>query len=193
MSTMTPTRIQFPVETELERQITQHPEWLNGIDYGRPRSGHPEGAVKYHIVDVLLNIDRFYIDSGDRTALRFIALVHDTFKYQVDISRPRCGENHHGMIARRFAEEFTSNKAVLDVIELHDEAYNAWQCGNRDGRWDKASRRALALIDRLGTNINLYLAFYRCDNATNGKNQQSWDWFEQFVRDFTSCRREQSS
>lgn len=187
MSTMTPTQFPFQLETDLEHQITQHPDWLEGIEYGRPRRGHPEGAVKNHIADVLLNVDRFFIDSPARRRLRFIALVHDTFKYRVDTSRPRCGENHHAMIARRFAESFISDEAVLDVIELHDEAYNAWQCGNRDGRWDKASRRALALVDRLGDSIWFYLAFYRCDNATVGKDQSCYDWFEQFVRDFSKA------
>lgn len=185
MITITPTALPFQLETELEHQITQHPEWLDGIEYGRPRRGHPEGAVKYHIADVLLNVDRFYIDSPHRSSLRLIALIHDTLKYRVEPNRPRCGENHHGMIARRFAESLISDPIVLDVIELHDEAYNAWQCGNRDGRWDKASRRALALLDRLGDNVDLYLAFFRCDSAISGKDQNSYDWFEQFVRDFS--------
>ncbi len=183
MSTITQNHLPFQLECELEHQITQHPEFLEGAEFGRPRRGHPEGAVKYHIADVLRNVDQFFIDSSDRAALRLIALLHDTFKYQVDPDRPCCGDNHHGMMARRFAELFISDQSVLDVTELHDEAYNAWQCGNRDGRWDKASRRALALLDRVGTNIDLYLEFYRCDNATEGKNQNCFDWFEQFVRD----------
>ena len=185
MSTMTPTQLSFQLETELEHEITQHPEWREGIEYGRHRRGHPEGAVKSHIADVLLNVDRFFIDSPQRATLRLIALIHDTLKFRVDADRPRSGENHHAMIARRFAESFISDPAVLDVIELHDEAYNAWQCGNRDGRWDKASRRALALLDRLGDSIGLYLAFYRCDNATTGKDQNCYDWFEQFAWDFS--------
>ena len=86
------------------------------------------------------------------------------------------------MIARRFAEPLIDDDVVLDVIELHDEAYNAWQCGNRDGRWDKAERRALALVERMGENIALYLAFYRCDNSTEGKLQDCFEWFDDFVK-----------
>ncbi len=182
MSTMTQTELPFLLETALEHQISEHPDWLEGIEYGRPRRGHPEGAVKYHIADVLRNVDQFFIDSPHRATLRLIALVHDSFKFQVDRSLPRIGDNHHAMIARRFAEQFISDGAILDVIELHDEAFNAWQCGNRDGRWDKSSRRALALVDRLGGQTDLYLAFYRCDNATTGKDQNCYDWFEYFVQ-----------
>jgi hypothetical protein len=31
------------------------------------------------------------------------------------------GENHHAMIARRFAERYVDDPKLLDVIELHDE------------------------------------------------------------------------
>jgi len=81
------------------------------------------------------------------------------------------------MIARRFAERIIDDDAVLDVIELHDEAFNAWQCGNRDGRWERAGQRAEALRERLGGNADLYLAFYRCDNSTAGKQQDCFEWF----------------
>jgi hypothetical protein len=41
--------------------------------------------------------------------LRIIAIIHDTFKYKVDRSKPKEGENHHGMLARRFAEKFITS------------------------------------------------------------------------------------
>jgi len=193
MTTMTHTRLPFQLENELENRITAHPSWLKGIDHGQRRSGHPEGAVKFHIADVLFNVDRFYIDSPDRGRLRLIALVHDTFRYQTDSDRSHCGDNHHALIARRFAGLFISNCAILDVIELHDEAYNAWQCGNRDGRWDIVSRRAIALLDRLGSHLDLYLAFYRCDNATIGKEQNCYEWFEQFAMSLSSPSLDESA
>lgn len=168
----------FELETELERRIVSDKSWREGVEWGSPRPGHPEGAVKFHIADVLWNVDRFYGDSPDRAALRLIALVHDTFKHQVDARRPATGENHHGMRARRFAERFLDDRRVLDVIELHDEAYNSWQNGNRDAQWDKAERRIQRLLDRLGENVGLYLAFFRCDNVTGDKSPASFEWFQ---------------
>lgn len=129
---------------------------------------------------MLRNVDEFYGERPMREQLRLIALIHDTFKYQVDLDRPRAGENHHAMLARRFAERYISNEAVLDVIELHDEAYNAWQKGNREGKWGRARERAAALVGRLGDNLLLYLAFYHCDNATAGKDQHCLQWFREF-------------
>lgn len=169
------------LETELERRIAADPEWRAGLEYGRPRPGHPEGAVVCHIAEVLANVDRFYGDSPLRERLRLIALIHDNFKYRVEPARPRSGENHHAAIARRFSERYISDPCVLAVIELHDEAYNAWQKGHRNGDWSRAEERARALLQRLGGELELYLAFYACDNATGDKSQEPLEWFRKIA------------
>ena len=171
----------FTLIDDREHRIASDPEFLAGLEYGRPRPGHPEGAVKWHIADVLANFDRWYRDTPHYSALRLIALVHDTFKYQVDRSRPKSGANHHGAYARKFAERYVDDAATLDVIELHDEAYNAFQQGRRRGDWDGAEQRARRLIVRLREALPLYLAFYRCDNETGDKSQASREWFETLV------------
>jgi hypothetical protein len=173
----------FELENQLERRIADDPAWREGVAWGRPRPGHPEGAIRAHIADVLENVDRFYGDSPLRGALRLIALVHDSFKHQVDLDRPRSAENHHAMRARRFAERYIDAPAVLEVIELHDEAFNAWQLGNRDGKWDKARARAERLIQRLGDALPLFLAFYRCDNTTGDKQPDCLEWFRVLCSD----------
>lgn len=167
------------LETELERRIAREPRWQLGLHWGRPRPGHPEGSIRLHILAVLANVDAFFSDSPLRPQLRLITLVHDSFKHEVDPDKSRSGENHHGMIARRFAEPLIDDPSVLDVIELHDEAYNAWQKGARDKRWDRAVDRSAALFERLGSTLNLYVAFYRCDNAVLGKSPDCYDWFQQ--------------
>jgi hypothetical protein len=50
-----------------------------------------------HIEEVLANVDLVALDESDRQRLRFVALVHDTFKHRVDRDQPRVGENHHAM------------------------------------------------------------------------------------------------
>jgi hypothetical protein len=71
---------------------------------------------------------------------------------------------------------------ILDVIELHDEAYNAWTRGHRSGKWDAAAARARRLVARLGDGVGLYERFYRADNQTGSKDQAPLRWFEQFTR-----------
>jgi hypothetical protein len=173
----------FVAETELERAICADPGWREGAEWGEPRPGHPEGAVKHHISEVLANVDGYTTGPRQRARLRVVALTHDTFKHLVDIKQPRTGENHHGMIARRFTERFvTDDEGMLAIIELHDEAFNSYSKGARDGSWPKAEARAQRLLDRLGPELDDYLVFFRCDNETGSKAPDSLVWFEEFAR-----------
>lgn len=176
----------FALETDLERAIASDAEWQEGARWGRPRRGHPEGAVAAHVAEVLANVDRQALDEEDRRRLRLIALVHDTFKHRVDRRRPRSGDNHHGRIARRFAERYLDDAELLEIVELHDEAYNAWRKGARTGNWEAAEERARRLIDRLGPSLPLYCRFYRADNATGSKSREPVEWFERLGRDGTA-------
>jgi hypothetical protein len=169
-------------ETDLEARIIGDPEWVDGAAWGAARPGHPEGSVVLHIVDVLANIESIALGADDRARLRLVALTHDTFKYQVDPARPRTGDNHHAVLARKFAARYITDDEILEVIELHDEAYNAWVNGERGGRWDAAEERAQRLLDRLGPGTPLYLRFYRADNATGSKDQASLAWFARLVK-----------
>lgn len=166
-------------ENGIEGAIASHVDFIEGCSYGKPRSGHPEGKVIYHIKEVLDNIDKFYGDDEDRNDLRFIALVHDTFKHRVDKNQPKVGDNHHGAIASKFARKFRDDFRLIRIIELHDEAYNSWRKGSRRGDWYGAERRAKKLIDELNLldGLDLYVKFYHCDNATGDKEQENYEWF----------------
>src|SRR4029077_679824 len=91
------------------------------------------------------------------------------------------GENHHAMIARRFAQRYIDDPEILEVIELHDEAFNAWVKGERGGKWDAAEARAQRLLQRLEGSANFYLRFYRADNQTGSKSQEPLQWFERIM------------
>lgn len=166
-------------ENGIETAIVSDVDFIEGASYGKPRSGHPEGAVIYHVKEVLENIDKFYGDDDDREDLRFIALVHDTFKHKVNHKKPKVGDNHHGTIARIFAQKFRHDHKLLTIIEKHDEAYNSWQKGGRRGDWYGAEKRAKVLIDDLlmTGGLGLYIKFYKCDNLTGDKEQDNYDWF----------------
>lgn len=164
-------------ENALERQILADNELIEGLQWGKPRPGHPEGKVIYHVNEVLKNVNRVTKNQDYRAKLRLIAIIHDTFKHKVDTSKPRFGENHHAMIARRFAEKYITDPIILDIIELHDEAYNAWQTAIRRGRPYDGEARALRLAKRLGRNLDLYMKFYICDTYTGDKEDDSLQWF----------------
>lgn len=177
-----PTQLPFDLETALEHQIAADPAWRFGIHWGQPRPGHPEGQVVFHIRDVLQNIDTFYGRHQDRSRLRLIALVHDTFKYKK--AETPVGEKirPHGFWAREFTEHYLLDQGVLAVIEQHDDAYKAYRLLDRDPNDETAVSNAQMLIARLGTHLDLYLHFYYCDNRTGDKSVQSYEWFLAVVR-----------
>jgi len=171
-------------ENGIEVAICNTSEFIEGINYGKPRPGHKEGQVIYHIEEVLGNIDKFYADDEDRSDLRLIAILHDTFKHKVDHTKPKAGDNHHGAFANKFASKYCHNSKVLAIIKTHDDAYNAWSAGGRRGDWYKAERRANNLIEFLEDIdcLDLYLKFYRCDNATGNKSQDNYEWFIDLIK-----------
>ena len=171
----------FSLETDLERAIAADPAWQQGVIWGKPRYGHLEGAVQFHIADVLANIDRQQPSSEDRAKLRLIALMHDTFKYRVNEFKPKMGNNHHAHIARLFAEKYIHDPVILDIIELHDEAYNSWRLGAYKSRWQHAEERVNNLLNRLGASLPLYVRFFLADSQTESKDQAPVEWFIQLL------------
>jgi sirohydrochlorin cobaltochelatase len=168
----------FPLETELEARICADLRWLKGANWGKPRPGHMEGKVMYHIRDVLKNVELFATSPEERRSLRLIALVHDTFKYQVDNALPRIPTNDHAVLGRRFGEEYITDSAILSVLEFHDEAYHCWRYGDWRSDWAAAEEGLDRLIQRFGEALPLYVRFYRCDNHTASKNPAPLVWFE---------------
>lgn len=168
-------------ESEAEAALLKDPAFQQGLLWGEPRFGHPEGEVYKHILEVLGNIDRLEISPADRRRLRLIALVHDTFKHLEARGIPRDWSQHHGMLARHYVAKFTSEKAVLDIVELHDEAFYAWRCIFIYQLPKEGQFRLQRLLDRLGENIQLYYLFFKCDTETGDKIQAPLRWFEYVV------------
>jgi len=168
-------------ETSLENQLLQDTDFLAGLFWGVPRFGHPEGEIYKHIKEVLQNIDCLDISAEDRKRLRIIAFVHDTFKYLEDKRRPRDWSKHHSIYARKFTERYTNDQILLDIIELHDEAYYSWRLQFLQKDIPSGTLRLNALLDRLGPSIQLYYLFFKCDTQTGDKNQAPLQWFESKV------------
>jgi hypothetical protein len=171
----------FSLESALEHEIAADPAWQQGVAWGKPRAGHLEGAVKYHIADILKNIERLQVDSEERCKLRLIALIHDSFKYSVDETRSRTGNNHHARIARHFAERYIADAGILLIIETHDEAYTIWRYSVHRGHGQRAEELADYLLQRLGSHLSLYVHFFYADSNTESKNPAPVIWFERFL------------
>ncbi len=169
-------------ETALERHLLTMAEFRHGLLWGEPRFGHPEGKVALHVREVLDNIDFIpHLSMPQREQLRLVAFAHDTFKYAEDRSRPRDWQKHHGLLARRYMESFTTDPVILDVIELHDDAYYAWLSMRHDD-WPESQKKSLdGLFARAGYCLQLYYLFFKCDTQTGDKTQAPLKWFERTV------------
>ena len=173
----------FELESELERAIAAEPDWQEGVEWGTARLGHPEGAVKHHIADVLANVDREATSPDERRRLRLAALVHDSFKYRAPEGSARVGSpEHHGSLAAEFLKGFVDDDELVEVVRWHDEAFAAWLGLVKRGDRRRAERRARELVKRLGPALPLFQRFFRADNATEGKSPDSVEWFESFAR-----------
>jgi hypothetical protein len=165
----------FTPETELERAVVADPVLQEGLAWGKPRRGHPEGTVGAHVADLLATIERWGETGKRREELRFLALVHDALKHRVQQWRPKTGENHHAMRARRFAERYVDDERLLATIELHDRPYNLWRKERRRGRPDEHAFNEM--VDRI-PDIDLFLRFVELDGSTEGKNHEPLRWLK---------------
>ena len=166
----------FEPETELARRLAADSDRREGLAWGEPREGHPEGSVGAHVADLLRTLDDWGDSGHRREELRFLALVHDAMKGRVQHWRPRRGENHHAMRARRFAEAYTSDERVLATVELHDRPYSIWKRMRRTGRrQDEQIEQMLSRIpDR-----SLFMRFVELDGSTKGKDPEPIEWLRE--------------
>lgn len=158
----------------LEQRLAADPVMVEGLAWGKPRRGHPEGTIGAHVAHLLERIDEWGEKGIRRSELRFMALVHDTLKGSVKEWLPRTGENHHAMRARRFAENFTSDERLLATLELHDRPYAIWKRKRRTG---EDQREAVdEMIERV-PDLELFLRFMEVDGSTEGKDPEPIRWF----------------
>jgi hypothetical protein len=163
----------FEPEGDLEAAVSRDPDLLEGLAWGKPRESHPEGAIGNHVADLLKEIDARGETGQRRAYLRFIALVHDSFKGDVRWWLPKNGANHHAMRARRFAERHTGDERLLTAIELHDRPYQIWKKMKRKGELDEdALDEVLARVP----DHELFMRFIEIDGAGEAKDQEPIRW-----------------
>lgn len=170
-------------ESALERRLLKHPDFRQGLLWGEPRFGHPEGKVAIHVREVLDNIDLIpALADEPRRQLRLVAIAHDAFKFREDRSHPRDWSKHHGRLARQFVTSYTSDPVVLDVIETHDDAYYAWLGTKHEAFLRDNPHKSLdQLLRRVEYCLQLFYLFFKCDTQTGDKTQASLKWFEREV------------
>lgn len=175
-------------ETDLERLILTMPEIIEGLMWGVPRFGHPEGKVVYHVREIYDNIDNLSPapTPENRIKLRIITLLHDTFKFREDKSIPRDYTKYHALLARKFAEanipEITDLN-ILNIIEQHDEAYYCWRLHTSLNNQSLSDEKLNILLDKIKDCPDMYFTFFLCDTSTGDKTQAPLKWYRKTVLD----------
>ena len=169
----------FVPESETERALAEDPVLRAGWAWGRPREGHPEGAVGVHVGHMLRELDGWNEAPGRRSELRFLALVHDALKHEVRDWLPKTGENHHAMRARRHGERYTGDERLLSTLELHDRPYALWR---RLQRTDALAERGFDRMLERVADPPLFLCFVELDGSTEGKNREPVRWLGEALR-----------
>lgn len=162
--------------------IKADPRYQKNIEYGRPRDGHPEGKIKFHIADLETNLEILAernISKDDYWKLKFIIHVHDLFKAEAQIGKPTLHPKNHASLAREYASQFTNDADLLNTIQFHDENYKLWREYIQTGSYDKEQFQRL--LDAV-KNWDLFLMFAIIDGCTEGKDLAKLSWFIDEVR-----------
>jgi len=172
-------------ENKEEADLLAIPEVQEGLRWGLPRYGHPEGEVFKHVREVFDNIDRVNLSSDDRSFLRMIALIHDTFKYKEPKGSPRDWSKHHSVLAGQFMEKRKADASMIKIISWHDEAYYIWRMIYPYQQPVQGQIRLDKLLSLLQGDLQLYYIFFKCDTCTGDKNSAPLKWFEMAAEDIS--------
>jgi hypothetical protein len=165
-------------------QITSDPRYRKNIEYGEPRSGHPEGKVKYHIAELEESLEKLAargISEQQYWKLKFLIHVHDTFKADAIPDSPILSPNSHASLARKFASEFVDDADLLNMVQFHDENYALWKQFESTGSYDVP--RFETLLQTI-QDWDLFLMFLVIDGNVQGKDPRKTGWFINEVRKY---------
>ena len=173
--------------------ILDDPLYVENIQYGKPRKGHPEGSVSAHIQELLNNLDKLDnkvdISMDDYYKLEFLVHVHDTFKGAAEKGVPITHPKSHASLARGFASFYTQDDDLLNMIQYHDEGFAIWRKVVIEGK--PLPARFFNLI-KLIKDWDLFLTFNIIDACTDGKDREVIEWFIDTVKEHVETKVDSS-
>jgi hypothetical protein len=155
--------------------IKRDPRYQKNLDWGEPRSGHPEGSIRAHIADLEENLARLRDKLSDVDYWKLMLLIHthDTLKPDAELNIPIIHPRSHSSLARAFLAQYCSDPDLQAIVQFHDEPYALWRQLKHRGKYDRGRMEALLQNIR---DWNLYLAFIIIDGCTAGKGREPLYW-----------------
>jgi hypothetical protein len=167
---------------EIFQRVIVDARYLQNLDWGEPRPGHPEGTVRAHIAEIEPNLERLkpQLSESEYWKLKLLIHTHDSFKAaakeNVAISDPAS----HASLARSFLAEFCGDADLLAMVQYHDEPFALWRQFTSKGSYNK--QRFENLLGQI-RDWDLFLAFNIIDGCTPGKEREPLHWFFKEVAD----------
>ncbi len=160
--------------------IVQDSRYQKNLDWGQPRSGHPEGTVRAHIAELERNLEsiRGRLSETDFWRIKLLIHTHDTFKAEAKAGVAITNPQSHASIARGFLAEYCDEADLLAIVQYHDEPYALWRQSSAKGQFNVA--RLASLVQTI-QDWNLFLAFLIVDGCTAGKSHEPLRWFFQEI------------
>jgi len=177
---------------DIVEKIITDPRYQKNIEYGEPRSGHPEGKVKYHIAELEENLEKLASHGTSEEQywkLKFLIHVHDTFKADAIPDSSILSPSSHASLAKKFASEFSDDEDLLNMIQFHDVNYSLWLQVYRTGSYDV--QRFNNLLETI-QDWDLFLMFLIIDGSTKGKERSKLIWFVQEVLKYKDTNIDES-
>lgn len=156
-------------------RIQADARYQTNVQWGEPRSGHPEGAIAAHIAELEGNLRRLQprLSAEECSKLRLLIHVHDTFKPEAETGVAISHPASHASLARKFLQEFCDDECLAVMVQLHDEPYALWRQVRSKGTYNQ--QRFDALLDAV-SDWSLFCAFCIVDGCTAGKSRAQLEW-----------------
>ena len=145
------------------------------LDWGKPRSGHPEGTVRAHIAEIEPNLEalRSKLTDEDYWKLKLLIHTHDSFKPESEPGVPITDPRSNASFARAFLSTHVDDADLLAMVQHHDEPYALYRQVEFKGKFNQERFDALLKAIR---DWNLFLAFNIIDGCTAGKSRKPLQW-----------------
>jgi hypothetical protein len=160
--------------------LVTNPRYLQNLDWGKARRGHPEGSVRAHIGEIEPNLERLRpkLTETDYWKLKLLIHTHDSFKAESKAGVAISDPESHASLAKAFLAEFCADPDLLAMVQYHDEPFALWRQVESKGQCNQ--ERFTALLRNI-KDWNLFLAFSIIDGCTAGKSREPLLWLFQEV------------
>jgi hypothetical protein len=157
------------------------PDYLRGLDFGSPRTGHPEGSIRAHIAELERNLATVVasrarlgspLSEESIARLKLLIHAHDILKVDSVEGLPIDDPRSHASLAAALVRRLGADEALCAMVQGHDVPYAIWRKGD-EARGQKRLEDLLARIP----NLEEFALFQLIDNITAGKDGRPAEWF----------------